>query len=837
MSSFISSFKRSREHTATRRCSSSSSLKQRQKLFEHQSVVLRLFLMTMMRVVVVVSRYKTLLFLALVSFLLCFPIGFVQSLSSDAEASGDHYRFGLGKRRDPFVFAPTRGQGRGIQMYYGSFGGASNCETCLVKARWLAEVLEVETLHVPACKRKPGDERAYPTMNPLEYFERESLRSCRRKDLGKESMMDGDDDDDDDAQRSFEGRSRRPTFEIESLERRITADEVNGMPCFEVVEGWCEIEKHRLGEYLIPKHKYKVEWKVTTSSLEKAREHAGEGKAIYFAGVYDFEPVDPETGKKYPNVWQKEAQRYVKGETQRLGWADEAVERRRKERDAVRAKKAAEAKENTNSNDHRHNNNNNNNKSDDDISVKQQSVPRKDMFLAQEQRIRQEQVNQQQQQQEEQHQISETTIREAWKENANRRRRRSRNLLAFSSIEPCLSNGNLNDEIYMEANKEIAKLQIEPSDTLCVHWRQEDFVWKKIGNEFVKNISYAAERIIHRAEAMKLNTVLLLTNDPEVYPEEKRHEGRVAVNTLRGMLHEIGGLRVEWSMHRNLPDRSKAIYIDKATCSMMVDFIGTGKSSFTATIMDMRQTHELCSINDPNAQLGKESNSNTKNGKELGTITDEEGDEEDLPPIKYKMCLKEKYGGSAKGDSSHDRSPFIFPVHELEHPIQAIETLLDIDATTPSNDNDNEQEEEEEEDEKKNNKLVLKGGPEVVDEYLTEENIHNFKLKEKAIEPGVEKLDHDEYVQEYEEENQKANAMKEFSVLDPSISAEDLKLDLRELDDDASVECDRCYAAMPQSEVAEPNAEIWLTTPSCEKCGIQLLKARRKRLNLGNHEY
>ena len=104
------------------------------------------------------------------------------------------------------------------------------------------------------------------------------------------------------------------------------------------------------------------------------------------------------------------------------------------------------------------------------------------------------------------------------------------------------------------------------------------FVWKKIGNEFVKNISYAAERIIHRAEAMKLNTVLLLTNDPEVYPEEKRHEGRVKVNTLRGMLHEMGGLRVEkWSMHRNLPDRSKAIYIDKATCSMMVDFIGTAK--------------------------------------------------------------------------------------------------------------------------------------------------------------------------------------------------------------------------------------------------------------------
>ena len=45
----------------------------------------------------------------------------------------------------------------------------------------------------------------------------------------------------------------------------------------------------------------------------------GPGKEIYFAGMYDFEPVDPKTGKKYPNVWQKEAQRYVKGETGKLG--------------------------------------------------------------------------------------------------------------------------------------------------------------------------------------------------------------------------------------------------------------------------------------------------------------------------------------------------------------------------------------------------------------------------------------------------------------------------------------------------------------------------------------
>ena len=91
-------------------------------------------------------------------------------------------------------------------------------------------------------------------------------------------------------------------------------------------------------------------------------------------------------------------------------------------------------------------------------------------------------------------------------------------------------------------------------------------------------------------------------------------------------------------------------------------------------------------------------------------------------------------------------------------------------------------------------------------------------------------------MREYQEENQQSNAMKEFSVLDPSISSEDLKLDLRELDDDASVECDRCYAAMPQSEVATPNAEIWLTTPSCEKCGVQLLRVQKQRANQGSEK-
>ena len=43
---------------------------------------------------------------------------------------------------------------------------ASNCETCLVKARWLAEMLEVETLHVPACKRKAG-RKGVPDDEPL----------------------------------------------------------------------------------------------------------------------------------------------------------------------------------------------------------------------------------------------------------------------------------------------------------------------------------------------------------------------------------------------------------------------------------------------------------------------------------------------------------------------------------------------------------------------------------------------------------------------------------------------------------------------------------------------
>lgn len=721
----------------------------------------------------------------------------------------------LGKQQQK-QFVPADNSGTDVHMYYGSFGGASNCENCLVKARWLAEKLRVDTLHVPACKRKPGDENAYPTMNPLEYFDRDSLQSCN---LVRTS-------DSNDGESFVEQRLLR-TFNVESLGRSITADVVNGMPCFELVEGWCEIERHRLGEYLIPKHKYKVEWKVVTSNIAEAREY---GNEIYFAGMYDFEPVNPRTGEKYPNVWQKEAQRYVKGEVEQLGWADEAVEKRRRERDAVRAKKAAEAK------------NGNNKGRDNKVGetplerANQQSIPRKDMFLAREQQIKQQKLEDQQkqlrlgsagvpQQLQAQHQISEETIRAAWNENANSnagRRRRARNLLSFSSIEPCYSNGNLNDEIYEEANKEIVKLKIEPSDTLCVHWRQEDFLWKKIGNEFVKNISYAADRIINRAEAMQLSTVLLLTNDPEVYPDDKRYDGRVAVNTLRGMLHQIGGLRVEWSMHRNEQDKSKAIYIDKATCSMMVDFIGTGKSSFTATIMDMRQTHELCSIEDPNAQLGRRSKKNDKN-REGNALVEAEGSSLSSPAVKYKMCLKEKYGGAKKESSDNHRSPFIFPIDEIEHPIHAIESLLDHDGTVSATSDDVDDDSEHE--------IDLKGGPEVVDEYLTAEEIQKFKSKEKKIEPKVEKIDHDEYVQEYQEENQQTNALKEFSVLDPSISAEDLKLDLRELDDDASAECDRCYAAMPQSEVATPNAEIWLTTPSCEKCGVQLLKVQKKRAN------
>ena len=714
-------------------------------------------------------------------------------------------------------FNPSRNDARDnqeVHMYYGSFGGASNCENCLVKARWLAETLQVDTLHVPACKRKPGDERQFPTMNPMEYFDERSLRSCNSKSALYDSSL---------------SSPFAYSFNVESLGRKITADAVNGMPCFELVEGWCEIEKHRLGEYLIPKHKYKVEWKVVTSNLEEAKENAGPpGKAIYFAGMYDFEPVDPKTGKKYPNVWQKEAQRYVKGETEKLGWADEAVEKRRRERDAARAKKAASEAKEKNFNEDRHDKNN-------DIgtfgvlptgetlgrAVNQQNIPRRDMFLAREQRIRQ------QQQLQAEHQLSEETFREAWNENvnSNANRRRARNLLAFSSIEPCYSNGNLNDEIYEEANKEIEKLKIEPSDTLCVHWRQEDFLWKRIGNNFVKNVSYAAERIIHRAEASKLKTVLLLTNDPEVYPDDKRYDGRVAVNTLRGMLHEIGGLRVEWSMHRNEPDKSKAIYIDKATCSMMVDFIGTGKSSFTATIMDMRQTHELCLIDDPkDARLGRKSNRsiNSKEGNALATT----GEKSASPGFKYKMCLKEQYGGVSR----NHRSPFIFPSDEFEHPIQAVETLLDLHTKTPSTNDDDDSDDDD------GDEIDLRGGPEVVDEYLAEKEIKTFKSKEKKIEPEVEKINHDEYVREYQEENQQSNAMKEFSVLDPSISSEDLKLDLRELDDDASVECDRCYAAMPQSEVATPNAEIWLTTPSCEKCGVQLLRVQKQRANQGSEK-
>ena len=167
----------------------------------------------------------------------------------------------LGKQQQK-QFVPADNSGTDVHMYYGSFGGASNCENCLVKARWLAEKLRVDTLHVPACKRKPGDENAYPTMNPLEYFDRNSLQSC---------ILVPTSDSNDDGESFVKQRLLR-TFNVASLGRSITADVVNGMPCFELVEGWCEIDRRRLGEYLIPKHKYKVEWKTVSYTHLRAHE-------------------------------------------------------------------------------------------------------------------------------------------------------------------------------------------------------------------------------------------------------------------------------------------------------------------------------------------------------------------------------------------------------------------------------------------------------------------------------------------------------------------------------------------------------------------------------------
>ena len=231
------------------------------------------------------------------------------------------------------MFAPTRGQGRGSNV--------------LRVVRWRVELRNVSRQSEmaggsvgggdaarPGVWRKPGDERAYPTMNPLEYFERESLRSCRRKDLGKESMMDGID-----SRRrrgDFEGRSGHPAFEIEKFRATDNRRRGERNAMLRGRRGWCEIEKHRLGEYLIPKHKYKVEWKVTTSEFGESERTARGREGNLFRRRVRFRTGGSGDWEEVPERVAKGGARYVKGETQRLGWADEAVERRRKERGGQR---------------------------------------------------------------------------------------------------------------------------------------------------------------------------------------------------------------------------------------------------------------------------------------------------------------------------------------------------------------------------------------------------------------------------------------------------------------------------------------------------------------------
>ena len=531
-------------------------------------------------------------------------------------------------------------------MYYGLFGGASNCENCLVKARWLAEKLRVDTLHVPACKRKPGDEEQFPTMNPMEYFDERSLRSCNSKSAVL--AMDGGDGDAYDSSLSSPAYS----FNVESLGRRITADAVNGMPCFELVEGWCEIEKHRLGEYLIPKHKYKVEWNVVTSNLEEAKENAGPGKEIYFAGMYDFEPVDPKTGKKYPNVWQKEAQRYVKGETGKLGWADEAVEKRRRERDAVRAKKAAEAKEKNNNKD-RHNKNNDNNfellPTGETLGrVNQQNIPRRDMFLAREQQIRQQQQQQQQQQQRRQqqssaiipqqlqgeHQISEETFREAWNENANSNanRRRARNLLAFSSIEPCYSNGNLNDEIYEEANKEIEKLKIEPTH-VARPLAPRGFLVEENRQRFRQKRQLRRGKNHSQSRSFEIENCFVVDERPGGVPgrqvRRSRHGEHFAACCTKSAVYAL-------VVHA--PERTGQEQSDLHRQGDVFDDGGfyRNRQELVYGNHHGHAPNELCSIDDPkDAQLGRKSNRSINSIEENALKTT--GGKSASPGFKYKM--------------------------------------------------------------------------------------------------------------------------------------------------------------------------------------------------------
>jgi len=137
-----------------------------------------------------------------------------------------------------------------------------------------------------------------------------------------------------------------------------------------------------------------------------------------------------------------------------------------------------------------------------------------------------------------------------------------------------------NDKILHEARERISEIAgMEPSDTLCVHWRQDDFVGKS--KLFVENVSFAADAITEYAQSQGLSSVLLLSDDPTDAAKLER------LTFMRSSLHTANlktfRLRHEMSMD------PMSIAIDKAACTSMKGFAGTLGSTFSESILAMRE--------------------------------------------------------------------------------------------------------------------------------------------------------------------------------------------------------------------------------------------------------
>ena len=62
-----------------------------------------------------------------------------------------HESLWFNKTTDTHTLPPKTNQTRPLRLYYSSFGGESNCEFCLQKARWIASFVGASALYVPTC--------------------------------------------------------------------------------------------------------------------------------------------------------------------------------------------------------------------------------------------------------------------------------------------------------------------------------------------------------------------------------------------------------------------------------------------------------------------------------------------------------------------------------------------------------------------------------------------------------------------------------------------------------------------------------------------------------------